>query len=178
MIIAIAGIIIVLGIYFIMSHGRKKQQQVWDAVNQIYKILQIKDAENKSKLINAGILYALVDTLFLDVPSIYSQIKRMQVYVAMARENEFSEDDVNHIKEFLFNIMQNENKLSKKALLYWDFIKELSQSVSLLAENYKNGHIGEDENMKIFYLKIKLILDNFTNQEEFPESISGINTPA
>ena len=173
MIIAIIGIVIVLGIYFIMSHGRKKQQQVWDLVNQIYKILKIKDAKNKSKLINAGILYALVDILFLDVPSVYSPIKRMQVYIAMARENGFSENDVSHIKEFLFNSMQNENKLSKQALLYWDFIKELSQSISLFAENCKNGHIGGDE--KLFYLEIKLILDDFANQEEFPESIPNIS---
>lgn len=161
-------------------------------VDQFYKMLEIKDEKDASKLANAGILYSLVNILFQDTPGANSDIKRMQTYIAFARKNGFSEKELVYIKLFLFNSARGDSDLSARAILYRDFIGELSKSVALFVEDYKNGNpllenigdaeaknkaVGEDTNMKLllFFGEMKSVLKKFVGHKNFPEKFSDIS---
>lgn len=182
--------IISLVIYFLVSFAKKKQKQAVDMVDQFYKILAIKDEKNTSKLANAGVLFALVSVLFLDVPGANSAIKIMQTYIAFLRKNNFSEKELSCIKWFLFDNSTG-NKLSPKGIFYKDFMDKLCEVVSFIIEKCKNDSTSieaisdseiqsatieqsKDTNAALLFIGINKTLKESINNKDFPKNFSDI----
>lgn len=140
--------IVALTFITLFRQGKKKVKDAENIVRQIYEVVKFdkskQDSEvrldyDRERLINAGILYGLVDIFFFEIANINILI-RTRYYISLLRSYTFSENELSCVKEFLFNCGYKQGKLKGKPKTYFEFIKSVADSSSFLIKGLRSGN--------------------------------------
>ncbi len=189
-------IFVVLSIvfYFVFNYLRKnlakKEKESEKLVNILYEAIKFQEIKKsleedaiiesdnkKRRLINIGLLFALVEVIFSDRISNVSSIQIIRWFLEIARLNRFSSSELMIFRSYLFNL----KKSTKQMTVYGNYLKEVKKVVSLFFNNFKeinNLEYGKDNlqlhAINVFKDDLNIVFKKFLFLKDFPLEIKDI----